>query len=319
MPLDAVMNPVAPSPKPNLRTRRYWFRLIRLFVMALLAALFLLPTAMGALGAWALTHPGCYPGADPGQYGMPYEDVAFPSSRNIIQQGYFIPGDNGATLIVVPAYSSGRGAELHYADMFHRAGFNVLTVNSRTCTSRGMHSLGYQEVEDVEAAYNYLSTRPDVNPERVSLHGFSSAGATSLMAAAQLPQIRSVTAEGGYHDFGAMLGIENPRTVFDRLFTFGATITYTLVTGDDIGRLNPLEAVGQIAPRPLLLIYGSQEVSLPGARLMLERALQNGVDAELWIVNGAGHGNYLSVAPDEYVRRVVTFHSAALLDNQRIP
>ncbi len=311
------MNPVAPSPKPNLRTRRYWFRLIRLFVVALVTALFLLPTALGALGAWALTHPGCFLGATAAEHGFEhYEEVSFPSTRGITQQGYFFPGDNGATLIVVPAYSSGRGAELHYADVFHHAGFNVLSINSRTCTSRGLHSLGYQEVEDVEAAYAYLSTRPDVNPERVSLHGFSSAGATSLMAAAQMPRIRSVTAEGGYHDFAAMLGVENPRTFFDRLFTFGATISYTLITGDDIGKLNPLDAIGQIAPRPVLLIYGSEEVSLPGARLMLERAVQNGVDAQLWVVDGAGHGNYLSIAPDEYVQRVVAFHSAALLDGR---
>lgn len=319
MPAKTAMIPVVASPRAGLRTRRYWFRLIRLFVVALVAALFLLPTALGALGAWALTHPGCYPGADPSQYAMTYEDVTFPSSRNIVQQGYFIPGDNGATVIVVPAYSSGRGAELHYADVFHRAGFNVLTINSRTCTSRAVHSLGYQEVEDVEAAYEYLSTRSNVDPERVSLHGFSSAGATSLMAAARMPQIRTVTAEGGYHDFGAMLGVENPRTFFDRLFTFGATISYTLITSDDIGKLNPLEAIGQIGPRPVLLIYGSEEVSLPGARLMLERALQNGVDAELWVVDGAGHGNYLSIAPDEYVQRVVGFHRAALLDERSSP
>lgn len=310
------MTSVAASSQPTHRTRQYWFRLVRLFVVALVGALLMLPTALGALSAWALTHPGCYPGADPGQYGMSYEAATFPSARNITQQGYFFAGDNGATIIVVPAYGNGRGAELHYANMFQEAGFNVLTLNSRVCTSRGLHSLGYQEVEDIEAAYAYLSTRPDVDPERVSLHGFSSAGATSLMAAARMPQIRSVTAEGGYHNFAAMLGIENPRTFFDRLYTFGAATAYRLITGDDISSLNPLEAIGQLAPRPILLTYGSEEVSLPGARLMLERALANGVDAELWVVEGAGHGNYLSIAGEEYVQRIVGFHRTALLGDQ---
>jgi pimeloyl-ACP methyl ester carboxylesterase len=134
-----------------------------------------------------------------------------------------------------------------------------------------------------------------------------------------MPRIRAVTAEGGYHDFAAMLGVENPHTLFDRLFTFGATLSYTLTTGDDIAVLNPLEAIGQIAPRPVLLIYGSEEVTLPGARLMLERARQNGVDAELWVVEGAGHGGYLNIATDEYVRRVVAFHRAALLDARSSP
>jgi dipeptidyl aminopeptidase/acylaminoacyl peptidase len=255
-------------------------------------------------------------GATAGEHGFErYEEVTFPSTRDIIQQGYFFPGENGATIIVVPAYSSGRGAEPHYANMFQEAGFNVLTLNSRVCTNRGLLSLGYQEVEDVEAAYTYLSARPDVDSGRVALHGFSSAGATSLIAAARIPQIRSVTAEGGYHDFAAMLGMNSSLNFFDRLYTLGAASTYRLVTGDDINVLNPLEAIGQLGSRPVLLTYGSEEVSLPGARQMLEHALENGVDAELWVVEGAGHGNYLTIAGDEYVRRIVGFHSAVLLDN----
>ena len=54
-------------------------------------------------------------------------------------------------------------------------------------------------------------------------------------------------------------------------------------------------------------------MSLPGARLMLEHALQNGVGAELWVVEGAGHGNYLTIAGNEYVERIVGFHSRVLL------
>jgi pimeloyl-ACP methyl ester carboxylesterase len=297
--------------------RRYWFRLIRLFVVALVGALFVLPTGLGALSSWALTHPVCNMGATAAEHGFErYEEVTFPSTRGIVQQGYFFPGDNGATIIVVPAYSNGRGAEPHYANMFQQAGFNVLTLNSRACTPRILHSLGYQEVEDIEAAYAYLITRSDVDPDRISLHGFSSAGATSLMAAARIPQIRSVTAEGGYHDFEAMLGLKSSLDFFARLYALGAAATYRLVTGDGIGVLNPLEAIGHFGSRPVLLTYGSEEISLPGARLMLEYALQNGVDAELWVVEGAGHGNYLSIAGEEYVQRIVGFHRRALLGEE---
>lgn len=297
------------SPR-ELRGRAYWLRLLRLFVVALGFALVALPFLLGVLSLWALTHTPCFAGRSPGD--LSYEDVSFPSARGIIQQGYFIPGDSGATIILVPAFGSGRGAELHYAAVFHNAGFNVLTMNSRVCTAQGWISLGYQEVEDVQAAYAYLLTRADVDPTRVGLHGYSSAGATSLMAMPRIPELRSVSAEGGYHDYAAMLGVGTATNFFDALYQLGATITYRLVTGDDITKLNPLDAIGQIGARPVLLVYGSREVSLPGARLMLERARQNAVPAELWVVEGAGHGQYLSIAPDEFVRRVVGFHQAAL-------
>jgi len=294
------------------RGRVYWLRLLRLFVTALVFALVALPFLQGTISLWGLMHTPCYPGGSPS--GLAYEDVTFPSARGIMQQGYFVPGHNGATIIIVPAFGGGRGAQLHYVTVFHNAGFNVLTFGSRVCTAQGWISLGYQEVEDVEAAYAYLQTRADVDPARVGLHGFSSAGATSLMALPRIPALRSVSAEGGYHDYSMMLGLGTASNFFDALYQLGATMTYRLVTGDDITKLNPLDAIGQIGHRPVLLVYGSREVSLPGARLMLERARQNGVPAELWVVEGAGHGNYLTIAPDEYVRRVLGFHEAALLE-----
>jgi dipeptidyl aminopeptidase/acylaminoacyl peptidase len=305
------MTSPTPPPKTAVRSRRYWLRLVRLFVVALVGVLIIVPVVLGAVSAWALTHPGCYFGSAPT---IPYENITFPSARNITQQGYFLPGSNGATIIIVPAYGNGPGAELYDAAMFNNAGFNVLTMNSRVCMSVGYHSLGYQEVEDVEAAYAYLGTRSDVDPQRVSLHGFSSAGATSLMAAARMPEIRAVTAEGGYHEFSALFNVADTGTYFDRLYIMAGHITYTLITGSDVQNLSPLNAIGQLGTRPVLLIYGSEEISLNGAHIMLSRALENGVNAELWIVPGAGHGNYLAVAGEEFDRRLIAFHTAALIE-----
>lgn len=298
-----------------IRPRVYWLRLLRLFLFALAAALVVAPFILGVMSTWGLTHVPCAMGGSPGSMGMAFEEVSFPSARGITQQGFFVPGTNGATIIVVPAFNGGRGAQLNDVRVFQNAGFNVLTFNSRSCTSQGWISLGFQEVEDVQAAYDYLKTRPDADPARVGLHGFSSAGATSLMAMPQMPDIRSVSAEGGYHNYADMLGFGRADNFIDGLYQLGAAASYRLITGTDIQNLDPLDAIGKIGPRPVLLIYGSREVSLPGARLMLERALANGVQADLWVVEGAGHGDYLMVAPDEFVKRVVGFHRAALVES----
>ncbi|MCB9450176.1 MAG: prolyl oligopeptidase family serine peptidase [Anaerolineaceae bacterium] len=297
---------------PPRRSHRYWLRLARLFVVALLGALVLLPLALGAASMYGLTHPPCSPGGNPGDFNPHFESITFSSTHNLEIEGYFIPGTNGATIMIPPAFSGGRGSSLHYARVFNQAGFNVLTFESRVCTSQGWISLGYQEVDDVMAAYRYLLTRPDVDPARVGLHGFSSAGATSLMAMPRLPEIRSVSAEGGYHDYAALLGSLGEGTYFDRLYRFAAIGAYRLFTGGNIEDLSPINAIRQIGNRPVLLVYGSLEVSLPGARLMLARAQESGVPAELWVVEGATHGGYLTVAPEEFVRRVVGFHQAAL-------
>jgi pimeloyl-ACP methyl ester carboxylesterase len=300
--------------KPVVSRSRYWFRLLSVFFVVLSLALIVAPMLMGAVSVWGLTHPPCNPGSDPSFFTTNFEEANFISPNGLGQSGYFIPGTNGATMIVVPTYNQGRGAQLHYAQMFSEAGFSVLTFNSRVCTSQGWISLGYQEVEDVEAGFAYLKTRLDVDSSRIGLHGFSSATATSIFAAARIPEIRSLSVEGGYHDYTAVLELGNARNFFDSFYQVGFAGAYRLLTGDNIQTLAPIDTLDKLGSRPLLLIYGSTEVSLPGARQMLERALSVGVPAELWIVDGAHHGDYLWVAPEEYKRRVVGFHQVALLD-----
>jgi uncharacterized protein len=73
--------------------------------------------------------------------------------------------------------------------------------------------------------------------------------------------------------------------------------------------LSPIRAIGQIAPRPILLIYGTDEPGLAGGRLQQAAA---GSNAELWEVPGAGHGDYLAVAPGEYTQRVIAFMTNAM-------
>jgi pimeloyl-ACP methyl ester carboxylesterase len=295
-----------------MRTRGYWLRLLRLFVVALVAALILVPISMGAAGMWGLTHPPCNPGGAPSQFGMSYEDITFPSTHDITQQGYFMQGRNGATVIIPPSYNSGRGGDLHYAAILNRAGFNIITFDGRVCTAYGRTSMGYIEIEDVEAAYVYLLTRAEVDGGRVTLHGFSSAGATSLMAAARMPAIRGVSAEGNYVDMREAMGIQQPDTYFDALFVWAAGVTYRLVIGQDISVLSPITAAEQIGARPVLLIYGTGDGAFGSAPRLRDAAISGGAQAELWIVEGAGHGQYIAVAGTEFERRIVTFHCNAV-------
>jgi dipeptidyl aminopeptidase/acylaminoacyl peptidase len=287
-------------------------------VVALVATLLALPCGLGGLMMWGITHPGCADGEGPASYDLEFEEVAFANQQGLTLRGYFLPGDpnnDGATVILSGPLGNGRGTELPDAAILNRAGLNVLTYESRVCGGAGFHSLGYLEAEDVQAAYDYLITRDDVNPDRVSAQGFSSAGSTSLFATAQMPELRGVVAKGGYHNFAEQLGLGRDGNALEFLIRAGADLTYRLVTGLDVRVLMPVDAVESITPRPILLIYGSAEVSLPGARQMLERANRNGGNAELYIVEGAGHGTYLRFGEEEYEQRLADFHLSILLDD----
>ena len=302
-------------PAPTAPSRRRTLRRVSLLLGLIVLAVLGIPACLGFVTTYALLHPPCSASAaTPGDYGHAWEDITLTArATGDSIAGYFIPGSNGAAIIIPPPYAGGRGSRLHEADVLVRHGYAVLTYDSRRCAGMGALSLGYQEVDEVADALDYLRGRDDVDPGRIGLLGFSSAGATSIMAAARLPEIRAVVAEGGYGDLaGGQIGIgdsgDNPLTA---LYKHTIALSYRLITGDSIDQLSPIDVIGQIAPRPILLIYGSRETSLPGAR---EQQGAAGPNAALWVVEGAGHGNYLETAPDEYEARVIAFFDAALLD-----
>ena len=299
----------SPAPARTLRQRALFVLRPVLIVAALLA--FLAPFIAGVIFIRILTTVGCGGGGDPAAYNLPFEDVSFPSSEFKTDiKAFFIPGDNGVTLVVPPAYTSGRGNLLHELVLLHKHGYGALTYESRSCMGHYI-SLGYAEVTEVGDALDYLATRSDVDMDKLAIHGFSSAGATSLMAAARYPSLRAVVAEGGYHDFSDALRDTSQGQQWSFLGTFyefGVKAGYRLTTGYDLSVLSPISAIGEIAPRPILLIYGTAEPSLRGGRLELAAAGEN---AQLWEVPGATHGSYAFTAPEEFERCVVDFYNKA--------
>lgn len=281
---------------------------VRVTLLAAVALVIAVPCGLGFAFMGALTAPGCGGETNPAALGLAYEEVSFPSGefgRGI--PAYWIPGEPGAiTVIAVPTGSAGRGDRLDEIAVYQRAGANVLTFNARGCMAPVSNSLGYRDADAVGDALAYVRARPDADADRVGLHGFSAGGATVLMAAARLPELAFVVSQGGYHDFPAQIEQNAPYHLplgMGALFRVGALIGYRVMTGDDIGVLRPISVIDQI-DAPILLIYGTGEPGLDGARQM-QRA--GGERVTLWEVPGAGHGNYIAVAGADYEARIRRF------------
>jgi len=310
------------SQTPVRWDRRYWTRLLVLALAAILVPVVMVPLLIGAGGVWGLTHPPCLQdGSTPADYKLDYREITIPSQSGLNYHGFFIPGTKDALVIVVPAYTNTRGGMLHEGALIAQHGFSVLTYESGICAGKTVSSLGYAEVDEVGDVLAYLKKNPDnlkVNMSRIALHGFSSAGATSTMAAARYPEIYAVLAEGGYHNMDDAMGYNNANKSFvESLMSFGARATYRLSTGLDPALLSPIDAIKKIPPRPIFLVYGSQEVSLPGAKEQFAavKSVDPNARIQLWIVRGSGHGGYIpTVGVDEYKRWVLPFYDCALLD-----
>lgn len=296
-------------------------RLLRLGLVAVVATVVAVPMSIGAFMMWGLTHSPCVwgdPAYTPASYHLVYREINILSRSGGAYRGYFIPGDNGATIIVPPPLSADRTGMLGEVSLLAGHGYSLVLYDSRICSGKSFTSMGYVEADDVGDVLAYLKQNNDnvhIDPGRIALHGFSSAGAASIMAAARYPEIRAVLAEGGYDDMNEQMGIRNAQTLIERLLLFGAQVTYRVVTGIDSAALSPLNAISKIPPRPIFLVYGSKEVSLDGAReeLAAAKAADPSADARLWIVPGSGHGGYIGAAAADYERYVVAFYDCTLL------
>jgi len=314
-------NILASTPKAaGRRPRKVRIRFIVIGVLIpTVVILMLLPFGLGFGTMWATTRQGCAEdGRTPAAFGLPYQDIKIPARWGGTYRGFFMPGTLNATIIIPPTGPGGRGTPLDVGALLASHGYGVLTFESRTCVGKTI-SLGYREVEDVEDALTYLRQNPDklaVSLDHIGLYGFSTAGATVTMAAARDPSFAALVAVGNYSNLGDMSPPTDPHDVLSALVGLGIRFAYWLSTGEDAANLNPLDAMPSVVPRPVLLIYGSLEASLPGAKRQLAALLAADPHeaASLWIVPGADHGTYLDVvSKDVFASHLLPFFDCALL------
>jgi len=261
------------------------------------------------------TRPGCPDwGLRPEQFGLnDYQEVSFSTSDNLTLRGWYIPGENDATIILLNGIGA-RGGMLPEGELLARHGYGLLLFDWRGCgaSQESLHTLGYRETLDLLAAADFLAEQ--TRTKRIGALGFSLGGAVAIRGAAVHPGIGAVVAMGNYHDLEAEIyGAGDPNPWLSTLFEGQIAWLFQRETGVNFGRdPEPIELVGQISPRPLLLIYGEQEEALPPAsgQLLFQAA---GEPKELWLLPNVGHGGYLQAAPAEFEQRVVDFFDRSLL------
>ncbi len=308
-----MATPTESAPKSRRTPRTIRHRLVNILIILILTVL-MVPVVLGIVTTYFLLYPPCgETSTTPADFGHPYEALTIQARAGGVFRAFSVPGKapaNGAAIIIPPTTNQGRGSRLNLVDLYVRHGYAVITFESRRCADMGAISLGYKETDEVGDVLDYLLAREDVDPDRIGITGFSSAGATSIMAAARFPEIDAVIAEGGYDDFAEGSIRLGTGGLLESVYKWSVVISYRVLNGESIHKLSPLDVIGEIAPRPILLIYGSAESTLGGARRQLIAA---GDNAELWIIEGAGHGGYWTTAGEEYERRVIAFFDEALL------
>ena len=268
--------------------------------------------ALAAVG-WYASEQVIHPPPDPPKpapFDLPLETVHFQSRDGLRLAGWFIPGTNGATVVLAHGMGGYKDWMLPHADYLHKAGFSSLLFDFRyRGESEGdAQTLGAKESWDIQSAVDYLKTRPDVDPERIGIQGNSLGAASAILAAAEKPEIKGVVAQIPFtgtkyilcHFFKNEFGLP--------CFPFAHVTKWTteLRLGVDLDKIAPVEVIGRISPRPVFLIDEGMDTVFPCNSV--ETLYVAARDPKMfWMVPDATHGQAMEKAPEEYQKRVLAF------------
>lgn len=259
------------------------------------------------------------PADPPSNYGLDYDEVAFPSRDGIPLRGWWIKpvAVDGAvqmekrTLVIVHGHNGSMDGDTGQAAELARRGFHVLLFNLRAHGTSGGEQVTFGACEylDVLGALDWLAMVQGVN--RVGLLGFSMGAGVALRVAAEDERVQAVVADGtisrivdALAGYGRMKGV--PLWVA-RLPAALLLMVASFRAGTPIPAANPDRWVDAVRC-PVLFIHGSDDPfnTTGGVGALVATAPQG----QLWLVPGAGHRDAYRLDAAAYYERVTGFFFA---------
>jgi fermentation-respiration switch protein FrsA (DUF1100 family) len=292
---------------------RAW-RLLAIVLGAILVLGLLLPA-----GLWYLRlHPvRVAVEDDPGEHGIRYEPVSFSSPLDGTPlKGWYMPASpsTGRAIVIAPGIDDNRlvgGVTLDLAPTLIAAGFDVLAFDLRGEgeSGGGPITFGAREQWDVLGAVEEARSR---GAARVGVLAFSLGAGAAILAAARSDAIDALVTDSAFADLGETLRRELERDGVPAPIVSYGLLFYPLLAGTDLGTVSPVSAIGDVAPRPILLIHGTADetVGVEDSERLLAAA--GASTTERWLVPGGRHTRSYFIDPEAYAAKVSAFFERAM-------
>jgi len=251
-------------------------------VLALLA--FAAWLGVGYVAADRLTVPPRRfdPAQHPGSYGSPaYRDVTLTTRDGVDIAAWHLPvPGSDAAVVMVHGHTASRTWEFQQsfpalAVALQANGYHVVMIDLRAHGASGGERLSFGHLERLD-----------------------------VMAAA-------LWADSSYADIRPLIEARWPGdSGLPMAFLRAAQLAHRLRFGFDLGGVRPEAEIGRVAPRPIQLVHGTGDATVPIAHA--QRLAAAAVGAGLWTLPGVPHVGAYPRDPDGYTLRVVEFFDQAL-------
>lgn len=240
--------------------------------------------------------------------GLPGVEAVTFGARGQSLSGWYAPSRNRRAVMLVHGAGGDRTSLLPTARGLSRQGFGVLLFDlPGHGESEGAIRWSEPEKTAVRDAVAFLAARPDVGPAAIGALGFSMGGYVLAQAAAADTRISAVVLAGTPADPVAQVAHQHGQ--YFALAEWPAL--FVLEQGGLRLDRSALDFVPRIAPRPLLIVGGDDDSTVPIS--MAEQLFRAaGSPKELYVIRGANHGSYFERGAGEYQARLQAFFERSL-------
>jgi fermentation-respiration switch protein FrsA (DUF1100 family) len=245
--------------------------------------------------------------------GLPYENVAFDTEDGITLRGWYFPSEipNAPAILYGPATAKDQRSGLSLVTPLHKAGFNVLLFSYRGHGQSDGNPIGFSygahESLDVDGAVSYLRDVRRVSA--VGAIGHSAGSVAIILSAARNPGINVVVAGSPYASVEEIWNTNKPGLIPTPMFDY---ILRSSELRKDFERseVRPVDVIGRISPRPILILHGSDDrrITEDQAQLLFDQAAE---PKEFWLIAGLSHAEVRSVGMEKYISGIIQFLNRA--------
>lgn len=249
------------------------------------------------------------PKQTPTDFGWDWEPLECRTADALRLTGWMVaPARPRGTIALFHGLRQNRAQPLDRIAFLAAAGYRCVAFDHRAHggSSGKRTSFGYHEARDVAAVLDLIQRRWPHQPQAAM--GISMGAAALCFAAPRSRNLDAIILESVYHDIGNafLRRIGNKYPAWFKRLSNGAVWITERRLGLRLHQLAPIEYIGELAPAPVLLLTGTEDIHAPpeDAERLLERCRE---PRELWLVPHANHSDVSAVGGQPYREHILDF------------
>ncbi|WP_425307730.1 alpha/beta fold hydrolase [Ammonicoccus fulvus] len=250
----------------------------------------------------------------PFEIGVPAEELSFVADDGVRLAGWWFDQPGVDTVVICCHGHRGNKADmLGIGPGLWRSGHNVMLFDFRGNgdSEDGPQSLAHHEQRDLRAAVALVAERKP--GARIAVVGFSMGASVAILAAARDRRIEALVLDSPFSTMSDVIAASyrRYRLPSEPILPI-ADLVNRLRYGYEFAAVRPIDALEDLAPRPILLLHGTEDRVIPYAHAVeLARVAAPGT-LELVTFEGVDHcGGYFENRQG-YIDRVAAFLESAL-------